>query len=198
MILSQSGGSGGFGLRDPCPGCAVGLSELAEVRPRCTGRRFKSLCKALHPLLPRVWALRRVYGVIVSDVIPGGPAEAAGLKIGDILVGADDRPTDTLPALYAAMYLHPIDEVLKIAVKRGSEQKTLYIPVLEHRDQMDKLMDAVDPEKSLVPRLGILAIDLKRAVSGPWSKICEFPMEWSSSPVPQNSSSPTPASEPVM
>jgi serine protease Do len=25
---------------------------------------------------------------------------------------------------------------------------------------MDKLMDAVDPEKSLVPRLGILAIDL--------------------------------------
>jgi len=104
--------------------------------------------------------LRRGYGVIVSDVIPGGPAEAAGLKIGDILVGADDRPTDTLPALYAAMYLHPIDEVLKIAVKRGSEQKTLYIPVLEHRDQMDKLMDAVDPEKSLVPRLGILAIDL--------------------------------------
>ncbi len=31
---------------------------------------------------------------------------------------------------------------------------------MEHRDQVDRLMDQVDPDKSLIGRLGILAIDL--------------------------------------
>jgi serine protease Do len=75
-------------------------------------------------------------------------------------VSADDRPIDTLPALTAALYLHPLDEVMKLVVLRGSEKKTLYVAANEHRDQMDKLMDAVDPDQSLVPRLGILAVDL--------------------------------------
>jgi serine protease Do len=82
------------------------------------------------------------------------------LKTGDIVVSADDRPIDTLPALTAAMYLHPLDEVMKLVVLRGAERKVLYVPANEHRDQMDKLMDAVDPDQSLVPRLGVLAIDL--------------------------------------
>ena len=66
--------------------------------------------------------------------------------MGDIVVSADDRPIDTLPALTAAMYLHPLDEVMKLVVLRGSEKKTLYVPVSEHRDPMDKLVDAVDPD----------------------------------------------------
>ena len=65
-----------------------------------------------------------------------------------------------MPALTAAMYLHPLDEVMKLVVLRGTEKKTLAVPVTEHRDPMDKVMDAVDPEKSLVRRLGILAVDL--------------------------------------
>jgi S1-C subfamily serine protease len=58
------------------------------------------------------------------------------------------------------LYLHPLDEVMKLVVLRGGERKTLYVAASEHRDQMDKLMDAVDPDKSLVARLGILAVDL--------------------------------------
>jgi S1-C subfamily serine protease len=43
---------------------------------------------------------------------------------------------------------------------RGKEKKTIYIPAIEHRDQMDALLDAINAEDSLVPRLGILGIDL--------------------------------------
>ena len=64
------------------------------------------------------------------------------------------------PLLPLPCYLHPLDEVMKLVVLRGSEKKVLYVPVSEHRDQMDKLMDAVDPDQSLVRRLGILAVDL--------------------------------------
>jgi hypothetical protein len=50
---------------------------------------------------------------------------------------------------------------------RGKERKTIYIPAIEHRDQMDALLDAINAEDSLVPRLGILgsisATNLNRA-----------------------------------
>jgi S1-C subfamily serine protease len=93
-------------------------------------------------------------------VKPDGPAAAAGLKIQDIVLTADDRRIETLPELSSALYLHRLDQVLKLEILRGEERKTLYVPAIEDRDQMDQLFDAADPEKSLVPRLGILAVDL--------------------------------------
>jgi len=45
-------------------------------------------------------------------------------------------------------------------ILRGKERKIIEVPVIEHRDPMDKLMDAVDPDTSLVRRLGVLAVDL--------------------------------------
>jgi len=116
--------------------------------------------QTITPSLAQGLGLSQTYGVIISDVTPGGPADSAGLQIGDIVVSADGRNVDTLPRLTAAMYLHPLDQVLTLVVKRGPIEKTLHVPVIEKRDEMDKLVDSVNPEKSLVQRLGILAIDL--------------------------------------
>jgi S1-C subfamily serine protease len=104
--------------------------------------------------LPQRW------GVLVDDVKPDGPAAAAGLQIQDIILSADDRRIETLPSLSAALYLHRLDEVVKLQILRGSERKTLYIPAIEQHDHMDELLDSVSPENSLIPRLGVLAIDL--------------------------------------
>jgi serine protease Do len=49
---------------------------------------------------------------------------------------------------------------VKLVILRGSERKTLYVPAIEHRDHMDELFDAVNPENSLISRLGVLGIDL--------------------------------------
>jgi serine protease Do len=91
---------------------------------------------------------------VIDDVTPGGPAEAAGLKIGDIVISAHGRLIGTLPAFTAALYLHPLDEVIKLEVLRGTERKTLFIPALEMKDPMDALPDLVNSRDSLVSRLG--------------------------------------------
>jgi len=111
-----------------------------------------TLAEGLH--LPQRW------GVIVDDVKPDGPAAAAGVQIQDIILTADDRRIETLPSLSAALYLHRLDQVVKLEILRGNEKKTLYVPAIESRDHMDELLDTVNPENSLVPRLGVLAIDL--------------------------------------
>ncbi len=72
---------------------------------------------------------------------PGRPAEAGGLKIGDIVVSADGRLIATLPAFTSALYLHPLDQALKLEVLRGNERKTLYIAAMEMKDSMDALSE---------------------------------------------------------
>lgn len=159
MILSEGGGSEGLGFAIPA---RVVRFVYRSLRKYGHVHRVEigAVAQNITPSLAEGLGLSRSWGVIVSDVNPGGPAEAAGLKTADIILSADDRPIDTLPALTAALYLHPLDEVMKLVVLRGGERKILYVAVSEHRDQMDKLMDSVDPDKSLVARLGILAVDL--------------------------------------
>ena len=43
--------------------------------------------------------LERDTGVIVSDVWPGGPAEAAGVRIGDVLLSVDGQAAENLPTV---------------------------------------------------------------------------------------------------
>jgi serine protease Do len=168
LILSQGGGSEGLGFAIPARVVRFVYQSLRK-HGHVHRVEIKAASQTITPALAEGLGLSQSYGVIVCDVAPGGPAESAGLKIGDIVISADDRPIDTLSALNAAMYLHPLDEVMKIVVKRGSEQKTLYVPVIEARNPMERLIDEVNPDQSLVEPLGILAVDLNdqfRAVVG--------------------------------
>jgi len=159
LILSEGGGSEGLGFAIPARIVRFVYQSLRKYG-HVHRVEIGAVAQNITPSLAQGLGLSRSYGVIVSDVNPGGPAEAAGLKAGDIILSADDRPIDTLPALTATMYLHPLDEVMKLVVLRGNEKQTLTVAVGEHRDQMDKLMDSVDPDQSLVRRLGILGVDL--------------------------------------
>jgi serine protease Do len=49
--------------------------------------------------LAEAFGLERPSGVVVSRVYPGGPADQAGLRKGDIIVAVDDRPVDDIESL---------------------------------------------------------------------------------------------------
>ena len=159
FILSQGGGSEGLGFAIPARVIDFvyrSLRKYGHVHRVEIGAGAQDIT----PTLAEGLKLAQSWGVVVVDVTPDGPAAAAGLQIQDIILSADGRRIETMPALTAALYLHRIDQVVKLEVLRGKERKTLYIPAIEHRDQMDQLLDAVNPENSLVARLGVLAIDI--------------------------------------
>src|SRR5579871_1876906 len=163
FILSQGGGSEGLGFAIPAR-----VVEFVYKSLRKHGHVHRVEIGAgtqeITPDLADALHLQRHWGIIVVDVTPDGPAEAAGLKIQDIILMADDRRIETLGSLAAALYLHRLDKPVKLEVLRGDERKTLYVPAIEHRDAMDQMIDEINPENSLVPRLGILAIDLPSAL----------------------------------
>jgi serine protease Do len=159
FILSQGGGSEGLGFAIPARVIDFVYRSLRKYG-HVHRVEIGAVAQDITPTLAEGLQLAQRWGVIVVDVTPDGPAAAAGLQIQDIILSADNRRIETLPALTAALYLHRLDQVVKLDVLRGKEKKTLYVPAIEHRDQMDQLLDAVNPENSLVAKLGILAIDI--------------------------------------
>jgi serine protease Do len=159
FILSSGGGSEGLGFAIPARIVRFVYESLRKYG-HVHRVEIKAGAQTISEDLAKGLGLAQNWGVIIDDVTPGGPAEAAGLKIGDIVLRADGRLVDTLPTFTAALYLHPLDEVLKLEVKRGTEQKTLLIPVFEMKDPMDALPDLANSRDNLVPRLGILAVTL--------------------------------------
>jgi serine protease Do len=159
FILSEGGGSEGLGFAIPA---RVVDFVYRSLRQHGHVHRVEigAATQEITPTLADALHLQRHWGVMVVDVTPDGPAEAAGLKIQDIILQADDRRIETLPSLSSALYLHRLDKPVKLEILRGDERKTLYVPAIEHRDAMDQLLDNINPENSLVPTLGVLAIDL--------------------------------------
>jgi serine protease Do len=159
FILSEGGGSEGLGFAIPARVVDFvyhSLRRYGHVHHVEIGAGAQEIT----PTLAEGLHLSQRWGVIVDDVKPGGPSAAAGLKIQDVILTADDRRIETLPSLSSALYLHRLDQVVKLEILRGTEKKTLYVPAIEQHDHMDELLDAVNPENSLIPRLGVLAIDL--------------------------------------
>ena len=164
FILSSGGGSEGLGFAIPAAIVQFvyhSLRKYGHVHRVEIGAGMQeitpALAEGLH--LPQAW------GVLVDDVKPDGPAASAGLQIQDIVLSADDRRVESLPSITGALYLHRVDQVLKLEVLRGEERKTLYIPAVEQHDPMDQLLDAANAERSLIPRLGILAVDFTMDLS---------------------------------
>jgi len=159
FILSQGGGSEGLGFAIPAR-----VVDFVYRSLRAHGHvhhvEIGAGAQEITPTLAEGLHLPQRWGVVVDDVKPDGPAAAAGLKVQDIILTADDRRIETLPSLSAALYLHRLDQVVKLEILRGNDKKTLYVPAIESRDHMDELLDTVNPENSLIPRLGVLAIDL--------------------------------------
>ncbi|MGA2103060.1 MAG: trypsin-like peptidase domain-containing protein [Candidatus Sulfotelmatobacter sp.] len=159
FILSQGGGSEGLGFAIPAR-----VVEFVYHSLRTHGHVHRveigAVAQEITPDLAEGLQLPQRWGVVVVDVKPDGPAASAGLQIQDIILMADDRRIETLPSLTAALYLHRLDQAVKLEILRGKERKTLYVPAIENRDHMDELLDAINAENSLISRLGVLAIDL--------------------------------------
>ncbi|MEQ8200884.1 MAG: trypsin-like peptidase domain-containing protein [Syntrophomonadaceae bacterium] len=66
-------------------------------------------------------------GVIVANVIPGGPAERAGLRVNDVIVSLNDTPIKDYDGLQNYLRTRKVGEAITVKVIRNGN--TLSIPV---------------------------------------------------------------------
>lgn len=159
FILSQSGGNEGLGFAIPCGALKVVYQQLRKFghlhRPE-VGLGLQTIAPSLAVALK----LPRDYGLIISDMKPGGPAEAAGLRIGDVLLSVDGKTAENLPYVSFHLLAREQGEKVHLEILRANLQLAFDVPVIEQPHEMDQVTSLADPEKSLVQPLGILGVEI--------------------------------------
>ena len=164
FILSNGGGSEGLGFAIPVEIVKIvyeGLRKYGHLQPI----DIQAAVQTITPTLAAGLGLAQEWGVIVSDVSLDGPASIAGLKVQDIVFAVDDHPIRGLPGFVTALYLHSPQEMLKLDILRGSEKLSLTVSASQYRYDTAPLADVFEPERSLISRLGIFAVESNLSLS---------------------------------
>ncbi len=159
FILTQSGGSEGIGFAVPSNLVRSSYEQIIKdghVHRGQIGISAQTITSALAKglSLPQDW------GVIASDVTPDGPAAKEGMKPGDIIVTLAGKAIEDARELENLVYQQPLSAVVDVTVNRDGKELKFSIPVIERDDDPQRFADLVNPEKNLVRRLGILAIEI--------------------------------------
>jgi serine protease Do len=164
FILTQSGGSEGIGFAIPSN---IAREVYAQLKAQGHVHRAQLglIGETITPQMAEGLGLETNHGVIVSDLEPNGPADHAGIKDDDIIVGLNGKRLDTIRQLEAYVYRQIPGKKVMLRVQRGDDQLDLPVEAEEQPgDELDALADAVDPVKNLVPQLGIIGLDLTKPV----------------------------------
>jgi serine protease Do len=164
FIYTESGGSQGLGFAIPASVVKF-VSDSLRHRGRVHRVELGIAVQGVNPLLASGLGLERDWGVIVSDVQPGGPAERAGIQTNDLIEAIDGRPVDTLAAMATVLYLHPPKRAVKMTVRRGARRTVLDVDGAEPSDATEEVLAAANPEKNFLPKLGIVGVEIDGRLS---------------------------------
>ena len=159
FIVSQSGGNEGVGFAVPS-----NIAKNVFTQIRSTGRVARGeigvYAQTVTATLAEGLGLSQEWGVVLGDVLPGKPADMTGLKVGDLILALNGKIMENGRQFDVNLYGHSIGDLVRLEVLRGSQKLTFRVRVIEREDDFGHLLEMVTPENSLVPKLGILGLDI--------------------------------------
>jgi serine protease Do len=164
MMLSQAGGNEGLGFAAPSNIVRTVYEQIKQsgrVRRGDIGIRVQTVT----PLLASGLNLARDHGVVLADVTPGSAAAVAGLRPGDLVVALDGKPMENGRQLQVNLYRRLVGELVSLEFLRDGQLMKVSVAVTERRDALATLSISSDPRQNLVPRLGVLGVDLDEQVA---------------------------------
>jgi serine protease Do len=133
-IFSRTGGNMGIGF-------AIPINLAKEVLPQLRGkgkvtRGFLGvLIQKVTPEIAESLGMDKGNGALVANVTKDGPADKAGVKVGDVIIefdGKEVKDSSDLPIIVART---PVDRRARMKVLRDKKEITLTVSVGELKDQ---------------------------------------------------------------
>lgn len=151
MIFSPSGGSVGIGFAVPVNTARRVVPDLIEYGVVRRGW-IDVVPRQLFPQLVEYASLPVSEGILISEVVPGGNADAAGLRGGsrsnavrygrtiiylggDIIVEVDGTPVSSIANLYEALEDNRPGETVRVAYIRGRRRAEVDIVLSERPER---------------------------------------------------------------
>ncbi|HSO42802.1 MAG TPA: DegQ family serine endoprotease [Rhodospirillales bacterium] len=150
-IFSPSGGSIGIGFAIPSNIAGPIVKQLIEtgsVQRGWIGVRIQEVTKEIADTL----GLKEPVGALVASVIEDGPAAAAGIRAGDVIVEFAGRSVEEMRRLPRVVADTKVGDTVEMKVWRENKERTLAVKVAA-LDEGEAQMAAQDePTKGAAPR----------------------------------------------
>ncbi|HZD40280.1 MAG TPA: PDZ domain-containing protein, partial [Terriglobales bacterium] len=133
-IFSRSGGNIGIGF-------AIPINLVKELLPQLRGKGKVTrgylgvLIQKVTPEIAESLGMDRAHGALVANVSKDGPAEKAGVKVGDVVIefdGKEVKDSSDLPIIVART---PVDRRVRMKVLRDKKEVQLTVSVGELKDE---------------------------------------------------------------
>ncbi len=134
VIFSKSGQSAGLGFAIPMNEAKAILEDLKKYG-RVPRPWLGILGQPLSPALQAYYGLPIDHGIVLANLVEGGPSETAGLRIGDILVSVNGTPVRENSEVERELYKKKPSETVSVKVMRKSKTLDLKVKL----DELPKL-----------------------------------------------------------
>ena len=146
FILSQSGGSEGLGFAIPSNVVRYVYASLKKDG-RVHRGQIGIFARTITPSLASAFNLEPDNGVLLEDVVPGGPADKANLQIGDVVLNLGGRPIRNVRDLSLELYQYRIGDTVQLQVARGEKTFETTVSVTESQADPERFADMVNPRE---------------------------------------------------
>jgi serine protease Do len=159
LILSSGGGNEGLGFAAPS-NIVRSVFEQIRASGRVKRGTLGVSAQTITPTLAKALKLPQDTGVILADVLPGSTGQAAGLLIGDIVLALDGKPMENGRQFEVNLYRRAAGDIATLEVLRAGQRVTVPVAVANREDDPLRFADLVSPDRNIIERLGVLALDV--------------------------------------
>ncbi|MFQ5625075.1 MAG: DegQ family serine endoprotease [Methyloligellaceae bacterium] len=127
-IISPTGGSIGIGFAVPSKTAIHVIDQLrrfGETRRGWLGVRIQTVTDSIADSL----GMDKSMGALVASVTKGSPAEASGLKVGDVILSFDGANVESMRGLPRLVAQTPIGKTVDVEILRDDKKKTLKVTI---------------------------------------------------------------------
>jgi serine protease Do len=164
LILSQGGGNEGIGFAAPS-NIVKTVFEQIKAGGRVRRGTIGVYAQTITPTLATALKLPQEWGVILGDVFPQTPAAAAGLQIGDVVLTLDGKRMENGRQFDVNLYRRAVGDTVLVEVARRGQTLKVPVAVAERDDDPTRFADMVSADRNIVPRLGVLALDIDERIA---------------------------------
>jgi serine protease Do len=129
-IFTRGGGNIGIGFAIPISLANEVLDELRE-KGKVTRGWLGVMIQRVTPEIAESLGLKTARGALVADVLEDGPAKAAGLETGDVIVEYDGQPVKESAELPLMVARTAVGKTVTVAVIRNGKRQTVSVTVGE-------------------------------------------------------------------
>jgi len=138
-IISPSEGGGSIGIGFAIPSAMVkvvlaGVTSGGKIQHPWLGGDGQAVTSEMFQQLH----LTRPMGVLVNSVNAGGPAEQAGLKVGDVVTAVNGREVEDPEGLRFRIATLPVGSTAQLTINRGGQEKVLPVKLAPPPDRPER------------------------------------------------------------